>query len=36
MDAIKDFFQSAVDAGRGDDDIAVLLQVATDEGRPGN
>lgn len=36
MDAIKDFFQSAVDAGRGDDDIAVLLEVATDEGRPGN
>jgi 3-hydroxyisobutyrate dehydrogenase-like beta-hydroxyacid dehydrogenase len=36
MDAIKGFFQSAVDAGRGDDDIAVLLEVATDEGRPGN
>ena len=36
MDAIKDFFRSAVDAGRGDDDIAVLLEVATDEGRPGN
>ena len=36
MDAIKDFFQSAVDAGRGDEDIAVLLEVATDEGRPGH
>jgi 3-hydroxyisobutyrate dehydrogenase-like beta-hydroxyacid dehydrogenase len=33
MDAIKDFFQSAVDAGRGDEDIAVLLDVATAEDR---
>jgi hypothetical protein len=35
MDAIKDFFRSAVDAGRGDDDIAVLLEVATAEDRLG-
>jgi hypothetical protein len=35
MDAIKVFFQSAVDAGRGDDDIAVLLEVATTEDRAG-
>lgn len=33
MDAIKDFFQSAVDAGRGDEDIAVLFDVATAEDR---
>jgi 3-hydroxyisobutyrate dehydrogenase-like beta-hydroxyacid dehydrogenase len=36
MNAIKEFFQSAVDAGRGDDDIAVLLEVATAQDHAGD